>query len=284
MSLRNKEVRVVNKVKIGLIQMRIQEEKMKNIETAKKFITKLAEEGADIAVLPEMFNCPYNTDNFPIYAEEEGEETYQILSNLARENNIYLVAGSIPERERDKIYNTSFVFDRKGNKIGKHRKMHLFDIDVKGGQYFKESDTLSPGSELNVFETEFGKFGLAICYDFRFPEVGRILVEKGAKAIIVPAAFNMTTGPAHWEIMFRSRALDNQVYTIGVAPARDEKSSYVSYANSIVVSPWGNVIERMDEKESYRIVEIDFDYVEKVRNELPLLKHRRTDVYKLELI
>lgn len=264
--------------------MRIQEEKMKNIETAKKFITKLAEEGADIAVLPEMFNCPYNTDNFPIYAEEEGEETYQILSNLARENNIYLVAGSIPERERDKIYNTSFVFDRKGNKIGKHRKMHLFDIDVKGGQYFKESDTLSPGSELNVFETEFGKFGLAICYDFRFPEVGRILVEKGAKAIIVPAAFNMTTGPAHWEIMFRSRALDNQVYTIGVAPARDEKSSYVSYANSIVVSPWGNVIERMDEKESYRIVEIDFDYVEKVRNELPLLKHRRTDVYKLELI
>jgi len=274
----------VNKVKIGLIQMRIQEEKMKNIETAKKFITKLAEEGADIAVLPEMFNCPYNTDNFPIYAEEEGEETYQILSNLARENNIYLVAGSIPERERDKIYNTSFVFDRKGNKIGKHRKMHLFDIDVKGGQYFKESDTLSPGSELNVFETEFGKFGLAICYDFRFPEVGRILVGKGAKAIIVPAAFNMTTGPAHWEIMFRSRALDNQVYTIGVAPARDEKSSYVSYANSIVVSPWGNVIERMDEKESYRIVEIDFDYVEKVRNELPLLKHRRTDVYKLELI
>lgn len=274
----------MNKVKIGLIQMRIQEEKMKNIETAKKFITKLAEEGADIAVLPEMFNCPYNTDNFPIYAEEEGEETYQILSNLARENNIYLVAGSIPERERDKIYNTSFVFDRKGNKIGKHRKMHLFDIDVKGGQYFKESDTLSPGSELNVFETEFGKFGLAICYDFRFPEVGRILVEKGAKAIIVPAAFNMTTGPAHWEIMFRSRALDNQVYTIGVAPARDEKSSYVSYANSIVVSPWGNVIERMDEKESYRIVEIDFDYVEKVRNELPLLKHRRTDVYKLELI
>jgi len=283
-NLKNKGVRALNKVKIGLIQMMVQEEKMKNVETAKKFISRVAEKGGDIAVLPEMFNCPYNTSNFPIYAEEEGGETYQILSNLARANDIYLVAGSIPEKEGDKVYNTSFVFDRKGNKIGKHRKMHLFDIDVEGGQYFKESDTLCPGNELNVFETEFGKFGLAICYDFRFPEVGRVLVEKGAKAIIVPAAFNMTTGPAHWEIMFRSRALDNQVYTVGVAPARDENSSYVSYANSIVVSPWGSVVERMDEKEGYRIVELDFDYVEKVRRELPLLKHRRTDVYKLELI
>jgi predicted amidohydrolase len=274
----------MNKMKIGLIQMKVQQDKMKNIEIAKHFIAKVVEEGADMAVLPEMFNCPYNTVNFPIYAEEEGGETFRLLSDLARENHIYLVAGSIPEREGDKVYNTSFVFDRKGNKIGKHRKMHLFDIDVEGGQYFKESDTLSPGKELNVFETEFCKVGLLICYDLRFPEASRILVEKGAKVIVVPAAFNMTTGPAHWEILFRSRALDNQVYTVGVAPARDENYSYISYANSIVASPWGNIIERMDEKEGYRVVELDLDYVEKVRRELPLLKHRRTDVYKLELI
>lgn len=274
----------MNKMKIGLIQMKVQQDKMKNIEIAKHFTAKVVEEGADMAVLPEMFNCPYNTANFPIYAEEEGGETFRLLSDLARENHIYLVAGSIPEREGDKVYNTSFVFDRKGNKIGKHRKMHLFDIDVEGGQYFKESDTLSPGKELNVFETEFCKVGLLICYDLRFPEASRILVEKGAKVIVVPAAFNMTTGPAHWEILFRSRALDNQVYTVGVAPARDENYSYISYANSIVASPWGNIIERMDEKEGYRVVELDLDYVEKVRRELPLLKHRRTDVYKLELI
>lgn len=274
----------MNKIKIGLIQMMVQEDKMKNIEVAKQFIAKVAEEGADMAVLPEMFNCPYNTSNFPIYAEEEGGETFRLLSDIARENNIYLVAGSIPEREGEKVYNTSFVFDRKGNQIGKHRKMHLFDIDVEGGQYFKESDTLTPGNELSVFETEFCKFGLLICYDLRFPEACRILAEKGAKVIVVPAAFNMTTGPAHWEILFRTRALDNQVYTLGVAPARDETYSYISYANSIVASPWGSIIERMDEKEGYRVVELDLDYVDKVRRELPLLKHRRTDIYKLELL
>jgi len=271
-------------IKVAMIQMRVDEDKNKNLETAGEYIRKVSKEGVYMAVLPEMFNCPYKADNFPVYAEEEDGETIKFLSKIARESGIYLVAGSIPEREGDKVYNTSFVFNRNGNIIGKHRKMHLFDIDVEGGQYFKESDTLSPGDSLNVFETEFGKFGLCICYDFRFPEVGRILVEKGAVAIVVPAAFNMTTGPAHWEIMFRSRALDNQVYTIGVAPARDVNSPYISYGNSIAVSPWGNVIERMDEKEGYRIVDLDLDYVMKVREELPLLKHRRKDIYSLALI
>ena len=273
----------MNKVNIAIIQMLVVEDKDANIRKAGEFIKEVAQRGADIVVLPEMFNCPYNTKNFPIYAEEEGGASYISLAKFANINNVYLVGGSIPESEKGKIYNTSYVFDRKGNKIGKHRKIHLFDIDVKGGQSFKESDTLTPGRELDVFDTEFGKIGLAICYDFRFPEVGRILVQKGAKTIIVPAAFNMTTGPAHWEIMFRSRALDNQVYTIGVAPARDESSSYISYANSLVVSPWGDILDRMDEKEGYIITEIDLDYVEKVRRELPLLKHIRKDIYDLKL-
>ncbi|MPN55956.1 Deaminated glutathione amidase [bioreactor metagenome] len=107
---------------------------------------------------------------------------------------------------------------------------------------------------------------------------------KGAEVIIVPGAFNMTTGPAHWETLFKSRALDNQVYTIGVAPARDYESSYHSYGNSIVASPWGNIINKMDDKEGYIIQEIDLDYVKKVRNELPLLKHIRSDVYSLKII
>lgn len=271
-------------VNIGIIQMRVVEDKLENIKRAGEFIKIVAEKGADIVVLPEMFNCPYKTDNFPIYAETAGGYSYTALSQFARSNSIYLVGGSIPEIDMGKVYNTSYVFDRKGNKIGKHRKMHLFDIDIQGGQCFKESETLSPGRELNVFDTEFGKFGLAICYDFRFPEVGRILVQKGAQAIIVPAAFNMTTGPAHWEIMFRSRALDNQVYTIGVAPARDESACYTSYGNSIVVSPWGNVVDRMDEKEGYIITKIDMDYVEKIRQELPLLNHIKKDIYSLQLI
>ena len=107
-----------------------------------------------------------------------------------------------------------------------NKKMHLFDIDIKGGQYFKESDTLTAGDQVTVFDTEFGKIGLCICFDFRFPELARQMVDKGAKVILVPAAFNMTTGPAHWELLFRQRAVDNQIFTLGTAPARNEREEY----------------------------------------------------------
>lgn len=159
--------------------------------------------------------------------------------------------------------------------------MHLFDINVPGGQQFKESDTLTPGNSVTVFDTEFGKMGICICYDFRFPELARLMVLKRAQVIFVPGAFNMTTGSAHWEIMFRSRALDNQVFIFGTAPARDIGASYVSWGHSIAVAPWGNVITHMDEKEGYTITEIDLETVKKVRQQFPLLQHRRTDLYKL---
>ena len=181
--------------------------------------------------------------------------------------------------EEGHVYNTAYVFDRTGQQIAKHRKMHLFDIDVEG-QYFKESDTLSPGNQVTVFETEFCKMGICICYDFRFPELSRLMVEQGAKIILVPGAFNMTTGPAHWELLFRQRAVDNQVYAVGTAPARDERASYHSWGHSIVTDPWGNVVTQMDEKEHVVLTEIDLDKVEKIREQLPLLKQLRRDVYE----
>ena len=265
---------------VAIIQMHVEEDKNKNLQTAYNFIKKVCQQKIDFAILPEMFCCPYQTSNFPLYAENENGEAYSFLSNIAKEFRIYLVAGSIPEKDNEgNIYNTSYVFDRHGNQIAKHRKVHLFDIQIDGGQHFKESDTLSPGNEVTVFDTEYGKIGLNICYDFRFPELSRKMVDKGAKAIITPAAFNMTTGPLHWEIIFRSRAIDNQVYTIGCAPSRDNSASYISYANSIVVSPFGKIIDRMDEREGFIVTTIDFDYVDKVRNELPLLNHRRNEIY-----
>lgn len=270
----------MNKPRVAMIQMHVEEDKLRNVANASEFIKKAVEQKVDMAVLPEMFCCPYKTSNFPVYAEEEGGECYRLLSDLARTYGIYLIAGTMPEKDNEgRVFNTSYVFDRKGNKIGKHRKMHLFDIAVEGGQYFKESDTLTAGNEVTVFETEFGKMGLAVCYDFRFPELARLMVDAGAKAIFVPGAFNMTTGPAHWDVMFRSRAIDNQVYTIGVAPSRDVNSCYTSYGNSIIVAPWGNVVAQMDEKEGFLIGTLDLDYVEKVRRELPLLAHRRKDIY-----
>ena len=132
-----------------------------------------------------------------------------------------------------------------------------------------------------MFDSEFGKIGLCICYDFRFPELARLMVDKGAKAIIVPASFNMTTGPAHWDIMFRSRAIDNQVYTIGCSPARDYDYSYISYGHSLIVSPYGDILCELDEKENFITYDIDLDYVDEIREQLPLLKHRRSDLYEL---
>ncbi|HHZ00373.1 MAG TPA: carbon-nitrogen hydrolase family protein [Tissierellia bacterium] len=269
------------KFKVALIQSKVSMDKQKNIENAVDFIKLVSNEGADLAVFPEMFNCPYDTSYFREYGEEEGGYCFEKMREAAREAGIYVVAGSMPELDGDHVYNTSYVFDRKGEKIAKHRKMHLFDIDVKGGQYFKESDVLSPGNKVTVFNTEFCKIGLAICYDIRFPELSRLMVLEGAEVLVYPAAFNMTTGPAHWELTFRGRALDNQVYTIGVAPARDMESSYHSFGNSIIVSPWGKVVNKMDEKEGYLVEEIDLDYVKKVRNELPLIKHLRKDIYEL---
>jgi predicted amidohydrolase len=272
---------LMGQFKAALLQTLVYENKEKSVNNAVKSIENAAREGADIAVLPEMFCCPYSTSYFREYGEEEEGYAYEKISLAAKKSGIYVVAGTMPELEGNNVYNTSYVFDRKGNKIAKHRKMHLFDIDVEGGQYFKESDVLTPGRDVTVFDTEFCKMGLGVCYDIRFPELSRLMALEGAEVMIYPGAFNMTTGPAHWELNFRSRALDNQIYTIGVAPARDYNSSYLSYGNSIIVSPWGNVINRMDEKEGYIVQEIDLGYVQKVRNELPLLKHMRKDLYTL---
>lgn len=269
-------------IKVVNIQMNVTDDKAQNFKTVEKYLEIVSKENVDIVLLPEMFNCPYQTTNFPIYAELEGAMSWQKCSALAAKYQIYLVAGSMPEKDLEgRVYNTAYVFDRQGNQIGKHRKVHLFDISVEGGQTFKESDTLTAGNQATVFETEFGTMGICICYDFRFPELSRLMVDKGAKVILVPGAFNMTTGPAHWEILFRNRALDNQVFVIGTAPARNEDLGYTSWGHSIVVAPWGNIIEQMEEKEGYIINELDLSQVDKVRKELPLLAHRRNDMYKL---
>lgn len=267
------------KIKLGLAQMNVDFDKEKNIQNAENLIEILSKEGADIVVLPEMFSCPYKTDFFKTYSEKRGGNTYKRMAEAAKKNGIILFAGSIPENDDNKIYNTSFVFDKNGNEIGYHRKAHLFDISIKNGQYFKESDILSSGDKATIVDTEFGKIGLAICYDFRFPELSRKMVLNGAQLIIIPGAFNMTTGPAHWELLFRQRAVDNQVYCIGVAPARDENGVYTSYANSIVTSPWGDIVKRLGTEEEIAVVDIDLDKIEEVRNQLPLLKHRRTEIY-----
>lgn len=269
------------KFKIGICQMSVLNDKKANLLSAEKMIRKAAAKGCRIIVLPEMFNCPYENKFFPVFAEEYPGETTQMLAALSKELKVYVFGGSIPEKDDEGIYNTAYVFDSAGNLIGKHRKVHLFDIDIENGIKFKESDILRRGNKVTVVDTEFGKIGLAICYDMRFPELMRLMVLRGAEMIIVPAAFNMTTGPVHWDLTLRARALDNQVYYAAVSPARNLDASYHAYGHSALVNPWGEIIKQADEKETLLISEVDLEYVKKIRNELPLLKHRREDLYKL---
>ena len=272
----------MTKIRIALCQMNVVDNKEENLKKATLMINQSIENNTDFIVLPEMFNCPYSNDKFIEYGEEEKtSETLLKISKLAGENNVYILAGSIPEKENNKLYNTSYLFDKDGEVIAKHRKMHLFDIDVKGKIYFKESDTLSAGNDFTVIKTDLARIGIGICYDIRFVELSRIMALNGAEILIFPGAFNLTTGPAHWELLFRSRALDNQVYAIGVAPALDKDASYNSYGHSIAVNPWGEVIEELDYSEELKIVEIDLDEIKRVREEIPVLKNRRVDLYEI---
>lgn len=271
------------KIKIALIQMPTVEDVAANLETAREKVKYAAGQGADIVVLPEMFCCLYQSASFLKNKEPQGGRIWQALCRMAADNRVYLVGGSMPEQDGDKIYNTSFIFAPDGVQIGKHRKVHLFDIDVEGGQHFKESDTFTAGSRPTVINTKLGVIGVEICFDVRFEELTRLMALEGAEMVFVPAAFNMTTGPAHWQTHFRGRALDNQLFMFGCAPARDVDGPYVSYGHSIAVSPWGDVIEELDEAPGVLICEIDTDQIGSIRQQLPIMKNRRSDLYTLLL-
>ena len=269
-------------MKIALLQTPVLFDKKKNLDHAREKVREAAQNGAQLVILPEMFCCPYASRCFPAYAEPKGGDIWQELSHWAQENNICLVGGSFPEWEDGRIYNTSFVFGPDGRQLAQHRKMHLFDVEFDGGQYFRESDTFTPGDHVTTFQYGGMTFGLCICFDLRFPELSRLMALQGAQAIIVPAAFNMTTGPLHWEIMFRQRAVDDQLYTIGVAPARDEQGVYVSYANSILCDPMGRVLTRAGADPCILYGDLDGCQVNSARRQLPLLTARRTDIYTLK--
>ncbi len=263
---------------LALIQMLVETSKEKNLEHAEKMIDSAVESGADVVVLPEMFNCPYDNCCFSDYAETDNGKTVKRLSRLASDYKIVLIGGSIPEKASDgKIFNTCFCFNKDGDLIERHRKLHLFDVDIEGGISFHESETLSPGNRVTVIDTEFGKIGVAICFDIRFAEMFREMAIQGVHTIIVPGAFNMTTGPAHWELSFRMRAVDNQVFMAGCAPARNHDAGYLSWGNSLITDPWGDVMDSLDEEEGILIREINTKKVYSYREQLPILKGFRKD-------
>jgi len=266
------------KFKLALCQLRTELDLDSTMAKASAMVALAAEKGADVVVLPEMFNCPYSKEYFKSFALLGHESSVEAMSRWARENKVLLIGGSVPEKAGDRLYNTAYVFDKEGQCIAKHRKVHLFDIDMPGMR-FKESATFAPGGEVTVFDTEFGKMGLAICFDLRFAELFRSMARKGAELVLLPAQFNMTTGPRHWELLLRSRAVDNQLFVAACAAARYEGFSYECWGHSTVAGPMGEVLYSCDEKEQILYADIDLEAIDDARARLPVFSGLRSDVY-----
>lgn len=266
----------------AICQLQVSESKEDNLNRAGNMVREAAQAGARLVVLPEIFNVPYQIEALAQNAETFPGPSTDSLAELARNNKIVLVGGSIPEKDQSgQIYNSSFTFDEMGNLIGKHRKLHLFDIDIPGQISFQESAVLSPGESLQIIRHHDMVWAVIICYDIRFPELARLAALAGAQMLIVPAAFNTTTGPAHWELLMRARAIDNQFFVLAASPALNPAADYKAWGHSLAVDPWGTIICEAGTGEEIIYFWIDFSQLDQVRRELPLLKHRRTDIYNL---
>ncbi|KAI7870858.1 carbon-nitrogen hydrolase [Spinellus fusiger] len=270
--------------KLALVQLgNVTKDMHANLAHARTMILVAASQGANVVVLPECFNSPYGTSYFPEYAEPlSTSASVKMLSETAKEANVYVIGGSIPELDEDgskRVYNTLTAYNPSGTMIGVHRKVHLFNIDVPGKICFKESDTLTGGDSLTHIDTRYGKIGVGICYDIRFPEMAIIAARKGCMAMIYPGAFNMTTGPLHWELLQRTRALDNQFFVAACSPARDLEASYHAWGHSTVVNPSGAVVATCEEHETIVYAHIDPEEINTIRTNIPLYDQRRFDVY-----
>ncbi|KAM4575593.1 omega-amidase NIT2 [Fundulus diaphanus] len=271
--------KAMSKFRLAVVQLQVSSAKADNLSRVRRLVKEAAGQGSEVVLLPECFNSPYGTSFFSTYAEKIPGESTQVLSEVASENKLYLVGGSIPEEDGGRLYNSCAVFGPDGEMIVKHRKIHLFDIDVPGKIRFQESETLSPGNSLSMFDTPFCKVGVGICYDMRFAELAQLYSRKGCQLLVYPGAFNTTTGPAHWELLQRGRAVDNQVYVATASPARDEAASYVAWGHSTVVNPWGEVIAKAGPEETIVYADIDLQYLADIRQQIPITSQRRDDLY-----
>ncbi|CAD7085095.1 unnamed protein product [Hermetia illucens] len=267
--------------RIALIQHYISENKDENLEHVVERVRQVCRESNPrIVALPECFNTPYATNYFAGYSEPvPSGPTCKRLAALAKELNIYFVAGSIPEKDGDKVYNCATVWSPEGKLLGKHRKVHLYDTAIVGDIVFTESDGFTPGSDFTVVEMDGHKVGIGICNDMRFDEFCRSYRNKGCEMLIWPFALVVSQGLSHFEMMLRTRALDNQMYVCGISAARDEKSVCVQWGHSMVVNPWGRIVQEAGIGSEVVVADIDWKLLEECRHQVPLFEQRRTDLY-----
>lgn len=258
------------------IQLCATSDKEANFAKAAALVRAAAAQGAALVALPEL--CFWRG---PRTAEAEAAEPVpgpmtERLARLASDLAIHLVAGSILERVpgQPKVFNTSLVFDPSGALIGRYRKVHLFDVDIPDHVTVRESDTRQRGDAVTVVRTALAPIGLSICYDLRFPELFRRLTAAGAQLVCLPSAFTFPTGAAHWEVLLRARAIENQVYVVAPNQVGRSPSGVIDYGHSLIVDPWGTVVAQATNGESAIVAPIDLDYLARVRRELPCLDHR----------
>ena len=257
----------------------------RNLDALETLCRRSARYGAKLIATPE--NTPFLGAQFHKVelAQPLDGEIGTRLSQLARDCNAHLLIGSLPEQKRlsdgsidkSRCYNTSVLYGPDGKIIARYRKIHLFDVDIPGGLCVKESDTICPGDEVVVAETELGNIGMSICYDLRFPELFRKQVDQGANIIAIPSAFTLTTGKDHWHTLLRTRAIETQCWVI--APAQwgthDKEGKRKSYGHTMIIDPWGTIVADKGDGEGICLAEIDLSYNSSVRQSIPLQQHRR---------
>lgn len=274
-------------MKITLIQTNPKQDRAANLARIEALMEEAVRTDApDLIVLPEYFEL-YGTTLAEKLASAEpapGGAAYAMAQEFAKKHGVYVHAGTIMERIEDgnRIYNTTFVFDRTGAEIAAYRKIHMFDIDTPDGISFRKSDSVKPGDDLATYEVDGLKIGCAICYDIRFFELFLQYQKAGCDVIVLPAAFTLQTGKDHWEVLARARAIETQTYFAACGQIGSVKVEGVvksCYGNSLVVDPWGLTIARASDSEGFVTARIDPAQVARVRKLIPMMKHRRLACY-----
>lgn len=261
--------------KIASIQMNSYADLAYNIATAERLVREAAEQGAEFALLPEYFYWMGSDESHRLsLAETFGQGPLQAqLADWAKRFGLWLSAGTLPLQspQADRVYNSNLLFNPSGECVGRYDKIHLFGFD-DGEHSYQESDVLYPGNTVQTFETPFARIRPSVCYDLRFPEMYR--QNNGYELITAPAAFTKKTGAAHWHLLLRARAVENQCYVIAAGQTGQHQGGKFTYGHSLIVDPWGEVIAERDEGDGVVIASIDLAHIEKVRRQLPALAHR----------
>lgn len=261
---------------ISLIQPVVGDQKEDNLAQIQNLIEKAICDKTDMIVLPELWNTPFINEEILIH-QDEWDYFIPALCALAREHNVWIIAGTLPRREQENLYNSCAVINNHGKIIEIADKTHLLEVHTHKNTY-REGDVFTPGSKLKAIQTPWGKIGILICLDNRFPETARYLA-KDCIMIAAPCGFNDKVGPVHWRALFKTRAMENEVFYCAVNPAKASYSTYSSYGHSLIAGPDGKVIAQMDEKPGVMSVEIDPDQVTKIRTRSPFWDLRRPDLY-----